>query len=57
MVEANVFGSITTLLCFACDLAYIYVRHSRLHTGRIQIKVLTTLPFFFLGFLVSKDNI
>ena len=57
MVEANVFGSITTLLCFACDLAKIYVRHSRLHTGRIQIKVLTTLPFFFLGFLVSKDNI
>ena len=25
--------------------------------GRIQIKVLTTWPFFFFGFFVSKDNI
>ena len=28
-----------------------------IHIGRIEIKVLTTLPFFFLGFLISKDNI
>ena len=27
------------------------------NTGQIQINVLTTLPFFFLGFLVSKDNV
>ena len=30
---------------------------NQFNTGRIQIKVLTTLPFFFLRFLVSKDNI
>ena len=31
--------------------------HWFLTTGRIQIKVLSTLPFFFFGCLVSKDKI
>ena len=47
---------VCTRIFFLCCIS-VYVVLNCIAIGRIQIKLLTTLPFFFPWFLVSMDNI
>ena len=54
----NIAGLKVIMVCrLNCHLSSRIKREKVSHTGRIQIKVVTTLQFVFLLFLASNDNI